>query len=57
MISTNILSIVLYGLLGGILSACDIHAMEKPLEFFGIMFIVLAIDLNAGYCMRRMLCD
>ena len=45
----DIMSIVLYGLLGVLLSMAGVSVMETPLEFFAILAIVIGIDVNAHY--------
>lgn len=42
----NILSIVLYGILGMVLAFAGINVMDKPLEFCMIMGLVVAIDVS-----------
>lgn len=42
-----IASLILYALLGTALAASGVGVMEKPWQFFVIMGLVLAIDINA----------
>lgn len=44
----DLVSIILYSLLGGALSACGIPVMDKPGEFFMIMGLVMLIDVNSA---------
>ena len=43
------LSLFFYALLGIVLGACDITVMSKTLEFFSIMLVVVAIDVNSKF--------
>ena len=43
------LGVVLYALLGLVLAACSITVVDKPLEFFVIMLVVVAIDVNSKF--------
>ena len=52
-LSTNYLSIILYALLGMALGAAGVGVMAKPWEFFAILGLVLAIDLNSAYVTWR----
>lgn len=40
------LGVVLYALLGMVLSHAGVSVTEKPLEFFLILGLVVAIDIN-----------
>ena len=40
---------ILYALLGVAMSAAGVGVMDKPWQFFVIMAIVMAIDLNARF--------
>jgi hypothetical protein len=42
-----ILSILFWGLLGGLLSAFGINVIDKPLQFFAIILTVFAIEITA----------
>lgn len=42
----NILSIILYGILGTVLAWSGISVMDKPMEFCVILGLVIAIDIT-----------
>lgn len=41
------ITIILYGVLGGALSFIGLSVLEKPLEFFLILGLVIAISLSS----------
>ena len=44
----DFVAIILYSMLGGVLSACGIPVAERPGEFFMIMGLVVLIDVNSA---------
>jgi len=44
-----IVSLLLYCLLGGVLSAAGIDVLDKPWQFASIMAVVAFIDLNSKF--------
>lgn len=43
------IGIILYGLLGVALSAAGVGVLEKPWQFFVILALVIAIDLQSHF--------
>jgi hypothetical protein len=42
-----LLSLLFWGLLGGLLAAFGIGVLDKPLQFFAIILAVFAIEITA----------
>lgn len=51
----NFLGVLLYSLLGGVLGANGIGVVDNTWIFILVMIIVLAIEVNSGYCTRQAL--
>ena len=51
----NFLGVLLYSLLGGVLGANGIGVVDNTMVFIMVMVIVLAIEVNSGYCTRQAL--
>lgn len=49
----NILSVCLYGLLGGLLSSVGLSAMNTPWEFFSVLGLVMLIDMNSAWTVMK----
>jgi uncharacterized membrane protein HdeD (DUF308 family) len=49
----NLVSIILFGILGAALAWADVSVVNKPLEFCVILATVVAIDFASAYYATR----